>query len=256
MELNDSVKAYISNTPNQTKASLSVGKAFPDTAGTLGGFLQCPQTRKIYLISCAHVLGMEAGTKVFNPGPYEGKKTKKIGNVRLSILPNLDGETCNPRKYSQYNPYSDYGLDVAVAELNADDYSLRTSHPSNSVEHVRMISSMSLHDKVLFHGKVSGKTEAKIRYLCLWDEILIDDEPYCFRDIFVLSSRQPQYLNTALCSPGDSGSWVISDFEDLLSWDGMLFAGDGSHAYCCFAEYILEACKTSDYFRYGLSLVT
>ncbi len=254
-DLNDSIKSYIHQTFNRQNAHLSIGRENPDTAGTLGGFLQCPQSRKLYIVSCAHVLGVHSGTNVYSPGPYEGREISKVGEVKFTQLSKINASTCNPRKFRFNDDVPERGLDLAIAELESKHNTLQNLHPMNSVEHIRMIDSMLPHDEVFFYGKVSHKVKAQIKYVCIWDEILIDNKPHCFGDVFVLAPRQRLYVNSDICSPGDSGAWIISDFGGTLNWDGMLFAGDGCHAYCCFAEYILKACKNSLIFPYGLTLL-
>jgi hypothetical protein len=48
--------------------ALRVGRANPNTAGTMGGVLRGTRTGDYYLVSCAHVLG-GIGTPTFTPGP-------------------------------------------------------------------------------------------------------------------------------------------------------------------------------------------
>jgi len=116
-------------------------------------------------------------------------------------------------------------------------------HAASSPSHVQPIRAMRPHEEVVVHGKESGWIEAKIRYLEMWDEIWINNEPHCFGDLFVLERRPPWYINTELCVPGDSGAWVLTTPGDMASWAGMLIAGDGARAFCCFAEYIMNACN-------------
>jgi hypothetical protein len=62
----------------------SIGRADPNTAGTLGGILGGADPRTKCLVTCAHVLG-PPGTEVYQPGPFEGKKSQLIGAVRISM---------------------------------------------------------------------------------------------------------------------------------------------------------------------------
>jgi hypothetical protein len=135
-------------------------------------------------------------------------------------------------------------LDVAVAALSRDlasEIESRALRP----DHIQAIASMVPQQKVQFFGKVSGLIRAEVAHLTLWDTIEIDGTPHCFSELFSLRPRRPYYVNTDLCREGDSGAWVVEDSEELLSWYGMLVAGDGSEAYACFSEYIVDACRTA-----------
>jgi hypothetical protein len=189
----------------------------------------------------------------YHPGPYEGKSTDIIGQVKLSTLPVplSSGSECS------YNPNeSSQRLDLAVAEIIADHNKTLTTMSAAKIAHAKPIKSLSVYEKVLFHGKVSGWVKAEIQHLSLWHEIMFGDQPRCFGRIFDITHRRPVYINTDICKPGDSGAWVLSESGGMVCWDGMLFAGDGLHGYCCFAEYILEATTNSPAFPYGLTLLS
>src|SRR5262249_45639205 len=64
----------------------SIGRAQPNTAGTLGGILRGDKPWPPYLVTCAHVLG-PPGTEVYEPGPFEGRASRVIGYVRHWDLP-------------------------------------------------------------------------------------------------------------------------------------------------------------------------
>jgi hypothetical protein len=264
LKLKDLTESYIHKMLDSQSDYLSIGRKAPDTAGTLGGLLRCPYSKKLYMVSCAHVLGEELGTTVYSPGPYENRQSRSLGEVKFVQLSNADASDCNPNRFRNINNNNQFdsfekSLDLAVAEVQNNHDALRrlqqVNQQVNVARHIRKIDSMSLHDEVFFYGKESHKVEAKIRFLGIWDEILINNKPVCFREIFILTSRPRAYLNTAICSPGDSGAWIISECGGISNWDGMLFAGDGSHAYCCFAEYIQKACRNSGVFPNGLALV-
>lgn len=115
------------------------------------------------------------------------------------------------------------------------------------------ISSMNPRDPVKFNGQTSHLTAGELDALCLWHEIDLPDPAnpgahtsHCFGDIFSLCTPRPWYVNTALARPGDSGAWVVCDSRGVLGWDGMIMAGDGAHAYACFAENIMAYAQASN----------
>jgi hypothetical protein len=142
-------------------------------------------------------------------------------------------------------------LDLSVAGIDDDVDISAFSIPA--VNHIRSISDIMPDDTVVFYGKVSNRVEAQIKHVCIWYEIEINGELHCFGDIFEIELPRPWLLNLDLCKRGDSGAWVISRSGEVLSWDGMLFAGDGANGYCCFAEHIMEVCSTA--FPDGLALI-
>ncbi len=221
-------------------SKVSIGRAKPDTAGTLGGVLRSPITGQMYVVSCAHVMG-PVGTEVFSPGPYEGHgNSRKIGEVKVSQLAeqSLAARMCNPSRMSQAKK-----LDVSVAELTED--MVISPFPVGPVNHIRNIADMVPNDDVVFYGKVSGLTKAQIKHVCIWYEVEIevgDNErvQHCFGDIFEIEQPRPRYVNSSLCRPGDSGAWILCQIGDIISWDGILFAGDGANGYCCFSEHVMD----------------
>jgi hypothetical protein len=105
---------------------------------------------------------------------------------------------------------------------------------------------MNSRDSVTFFGHTSRRTSAELDALCLWQEIELPDPnnpgsriAHCFGDIFSICHPRPWYVNTDLARPGDSGAWLVHDSGGIAAWDGMIIAGDGAHAYACFAENIM-----------------
>jgi hypothetical protein len=239
----------------------SIGRATPNTAGTLGGLLTGSDPTKIYLVTCAHVLG-PPGTDVYQPGPYEGKRSQSIANVKHWSIPNpgMFGDPCS----GPTNP--DAGrLDLAVAESAIGAEMLRGMGNLASVNSVRPITAMRKNDRVIFTGKTSGRKVAKVGALTLWDQIeftgLSDPgdptrkELRCFSRIFEIRSPTRQYVREDLADPGDSGSWVVFPVGDLVLWCGMVISCDGGQAYACFADYVLEECNRCGVFPGGLRIL-
>jgi hypothetical protein len=225
----------------QFYAGSSIGLARPNPPGTAGGFLQDSNTGKNYLLTCAHVLNGTGGD-VYHPSPHDSWFPTMIGNVAVSTLPPPKGigMYCNPFAVNNAGT-----VDLAIAGL--DDINVTPRKEIPRIGQVSVISSkskMSQGDKVVFYGKTSGLVEAELGSLGIWHEILIDNQPHCFSYIFELTHRRPYYINTDLARGGDSGSWILNITNNIVSWDGMLIAGDGAQAYGCFAEDIKAKCES------------
>jgi hypothetical protein len=111
---------------------------------------------------------------------------------------------------------------------------------------------------VSFVGKVSGKVNAQMNCVSLWQEILTEDFGdgpsgwRCFGELFELAGRSGDVRPIA--AEGDSGAWVIDEVEGLRSWDGVVVANQGTRAYGCFAEYIMDAIRAQPEFGLALTL--
>jgi hypothetical protein len=227
----------------------SIGRAAPNTAGTIGGFLRDPASGQNYLVSCAHVLG-PYGTEVHSPGPYEGRHSTHVGAVRFSSISPLKPavEACS------FHIAPDAGrLDIAIAEVGTDE--LERSFLPNRV---RAISQIHRFQSVMFRGKESGSVAAQMNSATVWQEIYTQnfgDGPEgfrCFGDIFELASPQGDVAPIAV--EGDSGAWVTDEVGALRNWVGVLIGNQGTRAYGCFAEHILNAVRQYPWFPNGLAL--
>ena len=226
----------------------SIGRADPNTAGTAGGYLRDPLSGNNYVVSCAHVLG-PCGTDVFSPGPFEGRDGKVLGTVRFgSISPvKLSSEAC-----SLHTAPNAGRLDISIAEVpqNGFDNSFATHR-------VRGIGQIHRFQRVTFRGKESGIVAAQVNAATIWQEIYtadFGDGPSgfrCFGDIFELASIKGDVAPIAL--EGDSGAWIVDEAGGLRSWNGVLIAQQGTRAYGCFAEHILDAVRMDAAFPNGLA---
>ncbi len=234
------------------QAAPSIGRAEPNTAGTLGGYLRCPVTGRSYLVSCAHVLGLPM-TKVYHPGPFEGHGSTEVGEVRFAEIPivNSMNTSCNGVATADAGR-----LDVAVAEIHPP-------HTSNPIEPVsiahrlRQVRNINTYQQVFFDGKVSGRVQAQINAVTIWMPIDLEDYgvgrgQHCFGNIFQLAPQDERHGHVA--QSGDSGAWILDRYGDLNCWNGILIAKQGRYGYGCYAEYVLDACKASREFPGGLAL--
>jgi hypothetical protein len=226
----------------ETRNAPSIGRAEPNSAGTLGGILGGADPQKSYLVTCAHVLGPPE-TYVYQPGPYEGKTSKVIARVKHSKIPNC-GATDDP--CSEPATPDAARVDLAVAELTAGFDSLHGTGAITTPSSVQVISNIRKNDRVSFVGKTRGRIEAKIGALTVWDQIKFTDGVRCFGRIFEVKSPTRQYVREELAYPGDSGSWITFQADELVMWYGMVISCDGGQAYACFADYILDECRTVD----------
>jgi hypothetical protein len=235
-------------TERRTERAPSTGRAVPNTAGTLGGVLGGVDPRKSYLLTCAQVLG-PPGTTVYHPGPYEGRHSEPIASVKhwkVPLVRNAD-DPCS----EEATPDA-LRLDLAVAELSVGSDVLAQMGFVTTAKAVGAIEAIRKHDRVSFTGKTRGRINAKIGALTLWDEVEFADGVRCFGRIFEIKSPTRQYVREDLAQPGDSGSWLVFEHDDLVTWYGMVMACDGGQAYACFAEYILDECNGSGAFSGGL----
>ncbi|MCG8653059.1 MAG: hypothetical protein MI861_24685 [Pirellulales bacterium] len=231
--------------------SSSIGQSTPwKTALTAGGFLKDTSSGDNFLVSCAHGLpGLNSEVRM--PSPIDANTCTRIGDVSRRVIPNpnLANTSCN----SYANPTDCGSLDMAMVTLDSNVSVDPQIKGVGAVNDISSIANMMQYDHVVFRGKRSGKRSAQLGGLCLWYEInaevqlndgTITAEPHCFRDIFEITHTRPFYLNTDLAKKGDSGSWVVAIDGQVVSWDGLLIAGDGCRAYACFAELVFDECRS------------
>ena len=231
--------------PTPAKA-VSVGRFDPNTVGTAGGKLIDPSSGKTYIVSCAHVLGLNQ-SQVFSPGAGTGRY---VADVRFSSISPLN----QANTLCAVDTFPDAGrLDLAVAEL-FDGESLSTE----SLDRVKSISDLQRFQNVTFTGRSTGKVDARLNALSIWNEMktpAFGDGPAgwrCFGGIFELMGRKGD--KSQIAASGDSGAWVVDQFGGLKSWIGMLIGKQGTRAYGCFAQHILQAIQGSPQFPEGLIL--
>jgi hypothetical protein len=223
--------------------AVSVGRRDPSTSGTLGGALYSRAAGKVFLVSCAHVLGPD-GTQVYSPGPFENHECVHLGNVSFSRCPPLkqDGQRCNLAALPEAGR-----IDLAVASANdyASDRQLLTRASPDSVA---TVASMSPYQRVHFCGKESGYVDAQLGNVTVWHEIDFEnfgDGPAgtrCFGSIFELTDLYGDEKGVA--RSGDSGAWIYSsDTGELKLWNGMLLGRQGRRAYGCYAEEVMNAIR-------------
>jgi hypothetical protein len=210
----------------------NVGRTSPPVGGTAGGFLKEANSNVTYLLSCAHVLG-NIGDVVTLPGGVAGSSGVNVGKVIRSVLPppNPPNTSCSSR-----SPTGVHNLDIALAELCDNVQPDPNVHGIGKPAFVTPVLRMKQGDQVSLVGYKSGKVDAEIDSLTIFHEIDIDNKSRCFGNIYSLTPPRPWYVNTNLVKSGDSGSWILRQAKSMVGWDGVLVAGDGAHAYACFAE--------------------
>lgn len=225
----------------------SIGLGGGHAAGTAGGFLRDTNSGKSYLLSCAHVLPSDPHNQtVFYPSPQDSGTPTPVADVWFSRQPPASGPGANCNRVAA--PQAEM-LDLAAAELY-DNVSIDPEIPQvGPVAALNQIVNLNPRDEVLFVGRTSGRREARLTSLSVWDKVDILGQTCCLRDLFVMSHRPPYYLNTSLARGGDSGAWVVNVLNNVVGWDGMLIADDGAQAYGCFAENIQD--ELSAYFPHA-----
>lgn len=216
----------------------SLGQQTPATDGTLGGFLIDTRSLDPYLVTCAHVAA--AGNDVFSPATPAGAGAR-IRSVAHAVLPPPDtGSGCN--RFTHHPPPA---LDLAIARIHAPqpvNYYIPGIGQPTAVTTIR---AMASNQPVSLYGRKSKLVQAELGSLCVYHEVTIAGAAHCFGDLFTLTPPKPWYVNTALVKGGDSGAWIIRSTGGLVGWDGMLIAGDGATGYACFAENIMDECRTA-----------
>lgn len=214
-----------------------IGQESPDSAGTLGGFLE-DSSGKQFLISCAHVVHGDE-TRVYRPGPADSSLKDQVAVVRYSRhpQPTPQGRNCNSRSM-----ISGSNVDLACAEI--DDGYFSVVHPKTGlITDINDITYIVQGMPVSFIGKTTGHRDAQVGAVCIWYEIEFNKVPHCFSDIFEITHPKPYYLNTNLARPGDSGAWITSHEYFCTSWNGILIGGDGAQAYACYSENVMNELK-------------
>jgi hypothetical protein len=210
---------------------ISVGPGVGVDSGTLGGVLR--QNGSSLVMTCAHVLNGTVGDAVRHPAASDHGRSSRIGAVSAINAPTLlaAGNLCN--RTAVYAATSD----VAIVALDSGVDSDLLVRKAGRINGVREIDGIGQYEDVLFVGKESDQREARTEQLSHWQEVSLDGQTFCYREVFTIGFRKPGYFARNLSSAGDSGSWILSDpaigTRELL---GVLLAGDGEKSFCAFAE--------------------
>lgn len=219
-------------TPLVGGVSLGPGGGNRVESGTLGGIAHYGSQPVAF--TCAHVFGEQADAsgEIWHPAASDDGNAKRIGQLRTIHHPTPRiGEFCN--RTATYASTSD----VAVIEIDSHVDSNLSVRQLGLVSSCRPIDRIGSYEATVFVGKESDRREVRTEQLSHFQEVMIHGKVYCYQDMFTIGFRNHQYLTQNLSTPGDSGSWLLSDpglsTRDLL---GMLVAGDGEKSFCCFAE--------------------
>jgi len=230
--------AFPGSQKNLLSVGVSVWSSSGQQAGTAGGFLRHPASGQAYLVSCSHILGA-VGSDVHFPPPTTRGRSNIIGQVALNFPPAPQTKLlhCSPA-----NLESAAQLDLGLVELRPEvDFDPEIPNLGR-VQMTSAISEMGPFDPVSVFGSASGLVNAELGSLCIWQEMTIDNKQCCFRNLFTLTPPYPHGKDARLIESGDSGAWVINTTAGMPAWDGMIIGSDGSCAYACFAETIMDVC--------------
>ncbi|NWL03629.1 hypothetical protein DM790_22650 [Flavobacterium collinsii] len=243
-EKNDPVKFIKGNFLNRIKsyflrkkllAPSIIIKGWNVGAGTVGGLLIAENSKRIFLVSCAHVM-RKTGNLVCN----ESNRLHPIAKVVHTSIPEITDSTtpCNCNS----NPEL-YGVDIALAEIDVRIDQIENIHKLECPTYISSISELSPYTKVSFIGKSSGRVEARLGPLTIWHKINSNEGSRCFGRIFQLFPLHNQYTVEPLAKPGDSGAWILIDDGLNRKWCGVVIAAENGIAYGCFAETAIDNVK-------------
>jgi hypothetical protein len=230
--------------PGSVAAGAQISRGVPPTLrpirGTVGGFLH--DRFRVYAVSCAHVFGPVGSVISQSSGRFAAPTP--VADVTFASMPTVSSETTKCNRIAQA---AIPDLDVALAALQHQVTYNPTFPTFGTVDHVSRIADMTGEDEVSFLGANRGRpVPGRLGDLNVWREILIEGRPHCMGDLFTMKPRQHAYVRTELAKPGDSGAWVVSLDNGVVSWDGMVIAGDGPDVYCAFAEHVLATCRSAN----------
>jgi hypothetical protein len=220
-------------------------------SGTLGGFLQ-DQHGDVYGMTCAHVaMASHASFDLHDVGGATLAGAASIAHSTASSLIKLSaGQLCNRPTTTGQTP------DVALLQLAAGHTGTSSIRAFGVVDEILTENDLGSGSAVELRGGQSGYHSAYIGgYSVVYNVLFEDGNEYCFDHMFEVitrsSSRFAGLIPPALTSKpvsGDSGAWVCASSRvkaGNYGFAGMLTAGDGSNAYVCFADAILDWAKVT-----------
>jgi hypothetical protein len=142
-----------------------------------------------------------------------------------------------PAGFSYTSPYN--AVDAALAKLNGVATANRVIRAlAGPVKALATMADIQIDDEVVFVGKESDYSEARVCRFVARVKVLIRGTTYNFGDLFQIESRLPIYVGS-LVKKGDSGSWVVRETnESSYELYGLLVAKDQKRALCCFIETV------------------
>jgi hypothetical protein len=217
------------------QGGISVGNAALNLSGTLGGFLTdvySPGGQE-YALSCNHVLDDSFVTESLQQGSTDGGKSpsETLGTTIYAVPLKLSTTFTAAATYDS--------VDAAVAEVATSVAVNPTVRHVGRVTTAALTAAISLGDDVVFVGKESDRQEARVYRFISRLKVKIKGGTYSFGDVFEIEPRLHMYFGS-LAQPGDSGSWVIRESPHQNELYGLLFAGSGTFAACCFIETVVN----------------
>jgi hypothetical protein len=223
--------------------------------GTLGGFLK-DQSSNVYGVTCAHVA--MSTTATFDLHDVSGVNLTHSAKIAYSSFGDLHqlskGQLCNRMHTGIQVP------DVALLELNPPHVGSGSIGSVGPVDDILTENDLGSGSPVEIKA-ASGFHRAYIGgYSVVYNVQFEDGNEYCFDHMFEVvtrsASRFASLIPSALSSKpvsGDSGSWVCATSRKgsgNSGFAGLLCAADGSNAFACFADAVLNWASTSN----GLTL--
>ena len=193
--------------------------------GTICGFVEDANAKQ-YALTCGHVV-KTVGADVLD---VQGR-LPKLGTTHTVEVPIKSGN-CNRHAEPAAN-----GLDVALIDILAGG--VVSVGPVRALEGIATISSG---DFVEMRGQGSRSMRSgMVMNATIWKQIDLygDGSLYCCGDIFEISHRSTQYVNSPFSRPGDSGAAVVRPGPGG-EWMGMLIGGHRASSFVSYAEHIMD----------------
>lgn len=197
--------------------------------GTICGFVEDANSNQ-YALTCGHVVS-NVGLDVQD---VQGR-LPKLGTAHAIEVPIQSGN-CNRLAEPAAN-----GLDVALIDILANG--AVSLGPARALEGIATISSG---DFIEMHGQASrSRRSGMVMNATIWKQIDLygDGSLYCCGDIFEISHRSTQYVNSPFSRPGDSGAAVVRPGPGG-NWLGMLIGGHRASSFVSYAEHIMDWADT------------
>ncbi len=197
--------------------------------GTICGFVEDASSNQ-YALTCGHVVST-VGLDV-----QDGhRRLPMLGTAHAVEVPIQSGN-CNRHAAPAAN-----GLDVALIDTLAGG-----AVSLGPVRGLEAIATISSGDFVEMHGQASRRKRlGMVMNATIWKQIDLygDGNLYCCGDIFEISHRSTQYVNSPFSRPGDSGAAVVRPGSEG-KWLGMLIGGHRASSFVSYAEHIMDWANT------------
>lgn len=198
------------------------------STGTLGVILTAHDGKR-YGLTCSHVVG--DGQAVQHPAAKDSSSAVGIGQSVLStaLTPCDDAADCNA-----FATTPGHELDLSLIELNANSVtSALEVLDIGPVATVAKRASISTGQVVEVMGRTTKYSRLQVGPVTIWYKLKIDDNHYCFRNLFEVLSP---YVGMPSIKLGDSGAAVCVASDAGTAWAGIIVGSDGDRGFALYSE--------------------